>query len=631
MGDPIGVLKPLLPVVRKVLPWALRHPFILRPRYWWLALIGWFVLAGVLVVAGVREPLVVIPLGLLLIVIIAGLVGWHRLTAPSELPVVLMTEFAAATPTGREAAHHQREALADRLVAGPLRDRLEVRSLPVTVSREQAKRLLDAVPAMVVVFGSVRAIATKGTWEAELLMRWPIDTGAPAHVHGDVDDVVVEDFDRRTEVPEHHEAIVEPQAPLTSLIAETFEAEHADRVEGTLLALVASEEEDDGEAAELAAAAEAYRPRLSARTRAALEVVRARTEEDFPTGTAMLDSLEEAGLRDSDHVDLWNFLSAMSFLGLLAGEVPLERHARFAERAVRADPDNPTARYNLGEAYMALGRAEEALEAFATASLHPEYSDRYYVHLARGVIAYNLGRPDDARDPYRRAVELRPTARGYLYLADAQRRVGEERDARKNYRRALRLQPTLVDAHRGYWYVESDGAKPPRVSSWWLDVAYHVLARVLPRRARHRALYRLVKLHYRIYPEDSRVHFMLGASALLLERLGEAEERLQFAYDLLDGIDIEALARLIAVWGLQGRHDDAHDGLVTLRRTPNLETGAPPTDNELAQRVGNLLSPFFDRPELTTLPGAEELRVSIVETFPEVFADAEPVLGTDGR
>ena len=188
-----------------------------------------------------------------------------------------------------------------------------------------------------------------------------------------------------------------------------------------------------------------------------------------------------------------------------------------------------------------------------------------------------------------------------------------------NYRRALRLQPTLVDAHRGYWYIDEPPAKP----SWWFDRAYLSLARLLPRRARHRVLYGLVKLHYRRHPEDSRVHFMLGAHALALGRLDEAEERLQFAYDLLDGVDTEALARLIIVWALQGRLDDARDGLVRLRDVPSPETGETAGGQELAARAVDLISPFVDQPGLTVLDGAEDLRVEVLQVFPEVFAGAD--------
>lgn len=119
---------------------------------------------------------------------------------------------------------------------------------------------------------------------------------------------------------------------------------------------------------------------------------------------------------------------------------------------------------------------------------------------------------------------------------------------------------------------------------------------------------------------------MLGAHALLLERFEEAEERLRFANELVGGTDFEALARLVIVWALQGRIDEARDGLADLREAPDLETGGPPEHEQLVARVVNLLSPFFDRPELTTLPGAEELRVEVVNTFPEVFGDSDAAL-----
>lgn len=620
MGELSSILRPLIPVARKVLPWALRHPFVLRPRSWWLALLGWFMLCGLLLVAGAAGPLVFIPFGLMLMIIVAGLMGWHRLTAVSSRPVVLITEFDAATPTGLEAAHHHREALVERLLRGALGKQVEVRSVPVAVNLEQATRLLDAVPAMAVVFGSVKAIAASGTWKAELLVRWPGEDAAPVHVTGgDRTTLVLEHFDRRADVPDHHEAVEEPQAPLERLIAESFEFDHADRVEGTLLALTATYNDDEA-AAELLLAAERFRSKLSPRTRAAMEIQRAGTE-NFESPAALLDALDEAARRDAGHVDLWNFLSVVSFVGLLAGEVSIARHASIAERAVAADAEDPTARYNLGEVYMALGRADEALQQFEFVAAHPEYRDRYYVHLARGIIAYNLDRSEEARDAYRRAVELRPTAQGFLYLADAHRRLGEESEARKNYRRALQAQPTLTDAHRGYWYAEKPTDELPGRSSWWFDPAFHMLSQLRPRQPRHLALYWLLRVHYRLHPEDSRIHFMLGASALLRERFVEAEERLQFAYDLMRGVDLEALASLALVRGLQGRLDEARNDLTELRDAPNAETGEAPGHGEHLQRVGYLLSPMADRPSLTLLPHADELATAMTETFPGIFGE----------
>lgn len=620
MAEPVSsALKPLLPVARKVLPWALRHPFVLRLNSWRFALLAWFALAVGLLAAGVAGPAVFLPLGLVLLVIVAGLFGWYRLTASSDRPVVLITEFAASTATGIEAAHHHRQAVLDRLQSGPLGGHVDVRGIPVPVTADQAKRLLDTVPAVAVVFGSVKAVAGHGTWEAELLARWPGDAGAPAHVYSADEDLVIEKFNRRVAVPDRHEVVLEPQMPLERLIAERFESDHADRVEGTLLALVASGQEADETAADLARAAERYRSQLSPRTCAALEVVRARTG-DFPSGLAMLDAAEAAGLGDADHADLWSFLAALSFLGHLSGEVPIDRYVRFAERAVAADPSSPVAHYNLGEAYFAIGRPGDALVELTTAAKHPDYRDRYYVHLARGMAAYNSDRPEDARDAYALSVSLRASARGFLYLGDAHRRLGDETEARVNYARALRLQPTLVDAHRGYWYTEDPAIEPPKRLSWWFDPAYRVLSVVRPRRLGYRTLYWLVKLQYRLHPEDSRVHFMLGSHALLLEYFEEAEERLRFAYDLFEGADLEALARLIVLWGLEGRLDEVREGLATLREAPSLETGTAPAAEELLARARNLLLPFVDRPELTTRPYADDLLREFKNSFPEVLS-----------
>lgn len=492
---------------------------------------------------------------------------------------------------------------------------MEVRSLPVAVNRVQAERLLEAVPAMAVVFGTVNAIATFGTWEAELLVRWPGDETAPAHVTGDAEELVVEGFDRRTKVPDHHEAVVEAQAPLERLIAETFESHHVDRVEGTLLVLAAAYHDNDAAVA-LLRAADQYRSELSVRTRAELEVTRVGSQA-CEGGPAALDALEEAGLRDADHVDLWNFLCALSFLGFLAGEVSLERHASFADRAIAADPENPTARYNLGEANMARGRPDEALDEFARASEHPEYRDRYYVHFARGIIAYNLDRAEEARDAYRRATELRPTARGFLYLADAHRRVGEDDEARANYRRALQLQPTLVDAHRGYWYKLPAGEEAPLVL---FDRLYFLIG-TFPgwgtRRWRRSLYLPLLRWHYRRHPEDSRIHFMLGAHSLLEGDLETAEERLQFAYDLVDGVDWEALARLALLKVQQGRYPEARADLKALHDAPSLETAAPPSAKELDQRLTNLLLPTFEEPRLIAEGRGEQFWQMLVDVFGE--------------
>ena len=139
--------------------------------------------------------------------------------------------------------------------------------------------------------------------------------------------------------PDRHEAMVEFDTPLSRLVAERFESDHVDRIEGTMLALVAAvanREGDDALMSEALEAAHEFRPKLSVRTRAALEVVRAAVEvERFATVSDLLDSLEEAGLHDADHVDLWNFLTSLAYMALVNDDISPDRRAAFAQRASR--------------------------------------------------------------------------------------------------------------------------------------------------------------------------------------------------------------------------------------------------------------------------------------------------------
>ena len=129
--------------------------------------------------------------------------------------------------------------------------------------------------------------------------------------------------------------------------------------------------------------------------------------------------------------------------------------------------------------------------------------------------------------------------------------------------------------------------------------------------------YRLLRRHYRRHPEDARVHFMLGTHAVLLLRLDEAEERLQFAYDVMWGADLQALARLSLVWALKGEPEKAREGVVRIRGAPSIATGRPPTEQELVERAFDLLSPFMELPQVTIEPGAEDFHRASVEVFPE--------------
>lgn len=622
-----AVVRPLAGIAKRVVPWAIDHPFIARPAVWNLLTGLWFVLAVVALVLGVTAAPLFLVLAVALGFLAGGMWGWVRLSAPTDRPLIFISQFAPVTPGASEAALNHLDAVERRLSEGPLGEHASLRRLPVPVTRDQAERLLDATSAGGVVFGSVRAIADVGSWDAQLLMRWPGDALPEATLHM-TPDLVEAHVNRRQRAPDRHEAESDLQAPLASLIGERFEANHIDRIEGTLLAWTASsladEEVSDGVEACLQAA-ERYRDALTPRSRASLALTRNVMDDEFEVTEDALRELERAGLSDADHSDLWNFLVVLAYLGGLEGTVSVEERLRFAQRAVNADPDDPTARYNLAESYMAAEQPDEALPHYEALAQDPVYAGLYYVHLGRGMLRYNRGEYAEALEAYLQAVTLRPTAQGHLFLADAHRQAGGEDEARRHYLLALRTEPTLVEAHRGYWHVLPDGHVPEMDSSLF-DRVYALIAR-LPRwlssRFRQRLFGWWLRLHYRRHPEDTRIHFMLGAHSLLARDFETAEERLQFAVEVFDGVDYEARSRLAIVYGLQGRLDEARAELELVRDQPSSkapEATASPTREELRERAFNYLMPFIDDPSLAE----GEAGARLYDVFVEVF---EPSVG----
>jgi tetratricopeptide (TPR) repeat protein len=81
------------------------------------------------------------------------------------------------------------------------------------------------------------------------------------------------------------------------------------------------------------------------------------------------------------------------------------------ERAVRENPEDPNARYDLGLARMYDRKWGKAAEQFQTViELEPEFAD---AHANLAVALAKLGRPDRALEHAERAIELDPKKKRY--------------------------------------------------------------------------------------------------------------------------------------------------------------------------------------------------------------------------
>jgi tetratricopeptide (TPR) repeat protein len=267
------------------------------------------------------------------------------------------------------------------------------------------------------------------------------------------------------------------------------------------------------------------------------------------------------------------------------------------------------------------GEVDKGLAEFEALTEDEEYRQRPYLFMGIGVIHYNHTRDfSQARDAYQRAAELKPSPQAFLYLADAQRSLGEDGSARENYRKALMLDPTLVDAHRGYTGVAGGAGVAPPLFNRVVSAMAEARTSPLPlNRILRPLLWRLLLWHYKRHPEDSRLHYMLGYCALLREEFDFAIERLIYAFKLFEGADLEALAVAATAMGLKGDTDACRDALKTLRTSPIRPGMAALTgaDDSIAQRLSTVFSPFNWEPRLLELQTTGSLEQALNGVFPD--------------
>ncbi len=131
----------------------------------------------------------------------------------------------------------------------------------------------------------------------------------------------------------------------------------------------------------------------------------------------------------------------------------LQEHGHMAEAieqnnrviSLTSDPGLLAATYaNLGAAYRKLGEDEKARTSYDQAlQLNP---DQYNAYLGLGELLEKQSRMEDAISNYSKAVELRPTDKGFLLLGRAFERTGRRSEALAAYQAALKLSPELPEA-----------------------------------------------------------------------------------------------------------------------------------------------------------------------------------------
>jgi tetratricopeptide (TPR) repeat protein len=332
--------------------------------------------------------------------------------------------------------------------------------------------------------------------------------------------------------------------------------------------------------------------------------------------TATLEDLLEH--RPAKNVS--RYLTQLARLALLATDRELIDPVwamQIADAAVAADPEDAAARYQLAAALSSNGEQDAALRELRAVAEDPEYGHSYEVLLALGAAEYNSHNYRKAAELYERALLLADTAIGHLYLADALAALNDVSEAQEHYRRSLLLNSTSLEALNGYWFFVDRGSAPPTSRTYEFLVGRFMTLRPPLSRWVRPLVWRLLMYRYRRHPEDARLHYMLGFTALLRGDLTFASERLAFIYEFTRPADLEALASLAVAQALRGRLQDARETLIELRNAP---TSVPipsevDIDRSLAVRPIMVLSPLVREPSLQRFDHTDDLLMLLEEVF----------------
>ncbi len=107
-----------------------------------------------------------------------------------------------------------------------------------------------------------------------------------------------------------------------------------------------------------------------------------------------------------------------------------------AKKAVSAEPAEADFFAVRGQAYEDLGRDKDALADYSRAY---KLNDRFFFYpLLRGALREQTGDVTGARSDLKASLKLLPTAPGYYYLGNAERKAGNVGDAKTHYAKAAR-------------------------------------------------------------------------------------------------------------------------------------------------------------------------------------------------
>ncbi len=176
------------------------------------------------------------------------------------------------------------------------------------------------------------------------------------------------------------------------------------------------------------------------------EVKKLQAQSSYEQGLRNLSekrvALGMAAIREAIQLDPENAVYHNT-LGVVLLDIkkPVEAQAEF-QAALDIDKNNPEAQHNLGLAYAEQGRFEEAITAYKKALAFPTYATPEVAYYNLGNAYIRIGKPQEAEESFRAAVQMEPTLVSAHYgLGLALWRAGKRDEAKASFRTARDIDP----------------------------------------------------------------------------------------------------------------------------------------------------------------------------------------------
>ncbi|MDP7530968.1 MAG: tetratricopeptide repeat protein, partial [Candidatus Scalindua sp.] len=230
----------------------------------------------------------------------------------------------------------------------------------------------------------------------------------------------------------------------------------------------------------------------------------------------------------------------ISFIFLLAPTVHVASYAGEIEDAkeeVRKNPDDASAHYNLGGAYIKSGKWKEAIESYKQVlRIDPDHAD---AHFYLGCIYDELGKYQEAIESFKQAIRIDPVeAVAHFNLGYAYGELGKYEEAIESYKQVIRIVPDFADAHTNLGNAYNESGKWEEAREAWQQAiriepyfarAHNNLGCTYNKTGKHKKAIESYKKAISINPDDAEVHYNLGLAYYNTGKFQEAIESYKLA------------------------------------------------------------------------------------------------------